>query len=148
MPWPRLGMASTSSWNGDGYCCGPQAINDTVDDVGFVRQVIMNVIGGLKGPVTVDTTRIYMTGGSMGCMLSHRFLTKHSNLIAAMSCTSHVIANNTVPAASAVTATPVLVIQGYVDEDTAYYGRRGEPKTAVDVQGVPWGLGYPYYQTS
>jgi polyhydroxybutyrate depolymerase len=64
-------------WNA-GHCCG-KAAEDDVDDVGFVADVIEEV----KNYLTIDTTRIYMTGFSNGGMLTHRFAAEHPEILAA-----------------------------------------------------------------
>ena len=142
LAWDAIGGVA-ASWNGDGACCGPQAVQD-VDDVGFVKQIIENTVAA----ESVDTTKIYMTGHSMGCMLAQRFLTVHSSLIAAMTCSSHVLGLNTPPASSAVTATSVMLIQGFVDTDTLFAGRSGTAPSDVSAVGIPWGPGFPYVQIS
>ena len=45
---------SVTGWNADGECCGPQSINNKVDDIGFVKQVIDNVVANVKTPVTIE----------------------------------------------------------------------------------------------
>lgn len=89
-----------------------------------------------------------MTGHSMGCMISQRFLTEHSDYIAAMACTSHVIGANTIPSATSVTPTPVLILQGMLDTDTDPYGRWGATPNTPSIVGIPWGPGMPYDQIS
>ena len=51
-----LTLGSTHSvavWNADNECCGAQAVN-AVDDIGFVKQVIDNMVADVKTPVTIE----------------------------------------------------------------------------------------------
>lgn len=54
------------TWNA-GHCCG-QAMQRQVDDVGFIRRLIDQVVADYP----VDARRVYATGISNGGMMSHR----------------------------------------------------------------------------
>ena len=55
MIWPQAagvvmseaGNLMTSSWNGDGMCCGPQAMDSygEIDDVTYLKTVIDTTVG-------------------------------------------------------------------------------------------------------
>lgn len=149
MPWSAIGGAMGSSWNAGGGCCGPQASSD-VDDVEFVRQAIdvfrSTIVPAIAGrSLTVDGTKIYMSGHSMGCALAQRFLTLHSDYIAAMSCSSMVAWVDLPAPGPAVTPTPVLIVHGYLDTDIPFAGRSGPPQPGP----VEWNdLDYPWALTS
>eukprot|EP00933_Yihiella_yeosuensis_P060507 TRINITY_DN63261_c0_g1_i1.p1 TRINITY_DN63261_c0_g1~~TRINITY_DN63261_c0_g1_i1.p1 ORF type:complete len:439 (-),score=70.34 TRINITY_DN63261_c0_g1_i1:21-1337(-) len=61
------------------------------DDVGFLEQLITNVVrngvkNAAKASFSIDPERIYLTGFSMGCMMSNRMAMERSKLIAGFSC--------------------------------------------------------------
>jgi len=65
------------TWN-SGYCCA-YALRHGVDDVGFVRRLI----GELVSRYGADPDRIYVTGMSNGGMMAHRLAAELSDLVAA-----------------------------------------------------------------
>jgi polyhydroxybutyrate depolymerase len=66
------------TWNA-GHCCG-HAMNNNVDDVGFVSALIDT----LAANHPVDTSRVYATGMSNGGMMAHRLGIELSNRIKAI----------------------------------------------------------------
>ncbi len=64
-------------WNA-GHCCG-KAADDSIDDVGFLTDVIKDISHQFK----VDETRIYMVGFSNGGMLTYRFAAERTHMLAA-----------------------------------------------------------------
>lgn len=66
------------TWNA-GHCCG-HAMNNKVDDVGFINALIDQVIERYP----VDPQRIYATGMSNGAMMTHRLGIELSNRLAAI----------------------------------------------------------------
>jgi polyhydroxybutyrate depolymerase len=72
----RFGRMPT--WNA-GNCCG-YALNNNIDDVGFVRALIEK----LKRDYNVDPKRIYVTGISNGGMLSYRLACELADQVAAV----------------------------------------------------------------
>jgi len=64
-------------WNA-GHCCG-KAVNDNIDDVGFLDTVIDDI----SQRFLVDSKRIYMVGFSNGGMLTYRFAAERTNRLAA-----------------------------------------------------------------
>ncbi|MEO8039145.1 MAG: PHB depolymerase family esterase [Betaproteobacteria bacterium] len=66
------------TWNA-GTCCGYGQSNE-VDDVGFVRAMVDD----LGTRLTIDRTRIYVTGLSNGAMLAYRLAVEAPDLIAAI----------------------------------------------------------------
>lgn len=67
-----------NSWNA-GNCCG-NAMEDAVDDVGFVRSLVAT----LGETVCIDERRIYATGMSNGGFLSYRLACEASDIFAAI----------------------------------------------------------------
>ena len=66
------------SWNA-GNCC-PPAMNQNVDDVGFID----NLLDTLFSNYPIDTTRVYATGSSNGGMLCYRLACELSHRFAAI----------------------------------------------------------------
>src|SRR5688572_24879246 len=66
------------TWNA-GHCCG-HAMENKVDDVGFIRSLIDEV----SGRYPIDARRIYVTGMSNGGMMTHRLGIELSDRIAAI----------------------------------------------------------------
>lgn len=66
------------TWNA-GTCCG-YALNNKVDDVGFVQALIDD----LEKHAAIDRARIYATGLSNGAMMAYRIAVKAPGLIAAI----------------------------------------------------------------
>jgi polyhydroxybutyrate depolymerase len=66
------------SWNA-GNCC-PPAMNQNVDDVGFID----NLLDTLFSNYSIDTTRVYATGSSNGGMMSYRLACELGHRIAAI----------------------------------------------------------------
>jgi polyhydroxybutyrate depolymerase len=66
------------TWNA-GHCCA-QAMQNQVDDVGFVAAVIDTLVASGRA----DASRVYVTGMSNGAMLSHRIGRELSTKVAAI----------------------------------------------------------------
>ncbi|HJZ05620.1 hypothetical protein A2634_05455 [Candidatus Amesbacteria bacterium RIFCSPHIGHO2_01_FULL_48_32] len=66
------------SWNG-GSCCGVALVAQK-NDVGFVNQVIQDVISKYR----VDVNKIYLTGFSNGSLLAYRFVTEGDSPVRAL----------------------------------------------------------------
>ncbi|MBU0468302.1 MAG: hypothetical protein KKD07_01525 [Candidatus Omnitrophica bacterium] len=66
------------SWNG-GNCCGP-ALKNNIDDVGFIRKMILQIEKDFK----VDPKRVYATGMSNGAIMSYALACELSDKIAAI----------------------------------------------------------------
>lgn len=54
----------------------------TWDDIGFLEQMIANIIKSQP----VDPERVYLTGFSLGCMMAHRFAMERGKLVAGLGC--------------------------------------------------------------
>jgi polyhydroxybutyrate depolymerase len=111
-----------NTWNA-GTCCGP-AMNQDVDDVGFIR----DLLDDLAGRYRVDAGRVYATGISNGGMLSYRLGCELSDRIAAI---APVAATMTVPCSPAHRVS-VLHIHGLEDHHVPYEGGVGTEGFAKD----------------
>ena len=75
--YPR-GTGRLPTWN-SGNCCG-YALNNTIDDVGFIRALIDE----LQRDYPIDPRRVYVTGISNGAMMSFRLACELSDKVAAI----------------------------------------------------------------
>jgi len=109
--WPHgLGR----SWNAGPGCCDP-AEYDTVDDVGFLRELVGRVIE--QHPVDAD--RVYVTGLSNGCAMTQRFVLEASDLVAAGACMAMV---RLVDRPNTYGAVPFMALHGTDDDVVPYDG--------------------------
>lgn len=100
------------TWN-SGNCCG-YALDNNVDDVGFIRAMIDRLLGAYP----IDAKRVYATGISNGGMMSYRIACELSDRIAAIAPVAGALNNDCKP------AQPVSVIafHGTADENVPYAG--------------------------
>ena len=108
---------------------GQKLPSNNADDVGFLREVVAQVAAAHP----VDTTRIYVTGHSYGCMMAQRFLAQASDLVAAVACFAGALtlANDLgvsplAKLSSEYTPRPLMVIHGNADAVVPY-----EPAAAI-----------------
>ena len=101
------------TWNA-GHCCGP-AMQDRVDDVGFIRAVIDDVSARHR----IDRKRVYVTGMSNGAMMAHRLGIELSDEIAAIAPVVGAVFGDEKRPRSPVSA---LMINGVLDESVPYRG--------------------------
>ena len=99
------------SWNGGGCC--PTAMNNNVDDVGYVREVIQN----LQTDFSIDEKRIYITGHSNGAIMSYRLACELSDQIAAI---APVSAQGVFESCPLQRTVPTMHFQGTADPCTGY----------------------------
>ncbi len=74
----KLPSGKFATWNA-GNCCA-DARDHNVDDVGFVRQIILDVSAQLR----IDPKRIYATGMSNGAMMAYRLACEMPDTFAAV----------------------------------------------------------------
>ncbi len=74
----RAGSTKLLTWNG-GICCGP-AVEQNVDDVGFISRVIDEVSTTLP----IDDSRVFAAGHSNGAFLAYRLACELSDRISAI----------------------------------------------------------------
>jgi len=100
------------SWNAGKNCCQP-ASKDNIDDVGFLRALIAELIktDGL------DATRVYLSGHSNGCAMAQRFAAEASNLTAAVGCMAFYLL---VDAATSYKPVSVMEVHGINDPTVSY----------------------------
>lgn len=109
------------TWNG-GQCCG-YAVEQSVDDVGFVRALLAD----LGTVARLDTRRIYATGMSNGAIMSYRLACELSEVIAAI---GPVAATQNLAACSPTRPVPVLHIHGDDDQHAPFEGGVGADSLA------------------
>ena len=103
-------------WSG-GECCG-YAVNNGIDDVGFISSLIDEI----KGKFNIDQKRVYATGISNGGMMSYRLACELSNRIAAVA----PVASPAIPGDCAPgRPVSILHIHGTADPCAPYYGGPG-----------------------
>ncbi len=112
---------SILAWNG-GTCCG-YALDNDVDDIGFLRVLIDEVMSQYP----IDERAVYVTGISNGGMLAYRAACELSNVIAAVGPVAGALNVECSP------SEPVSVVafHGATDEYVEYEG--GPPAEAVDL---------------
>jgi len=101
------------TWNA-WTCCG-YAMNNNVDDVGFVRELI----AALKRRYSIDDKRIYATGLSNGGMLSYRLACELSGQIAAIAPVAGALNTDSCAPKQPVS---VLIFHGTEDQYVLYEG--------------------------
>lgn len=116
-----IGKPGFLTWNA-GSCCG-YAQENNIDDVGFIRAVVMQVIKDNAA----DPDRVYVTGISNGGMMAYRLACEASDLFAAIAPVSAVQ-----EVASCKPGRPVSVfhIHGAKDENVPLAG--GVGRRALD----------------
>jgi len=111
---PMQGRLLTwNTWN----CCG-YAMNENVDDVGFVRELIHR----LHDRYAIDRKRIYVTGLSNGAMLAHRLGCELADRIAAIAPVAGALNSDACAPSEPVS---VIVFHGTDDEHVPYEGGAG-----------------------
>lgn len=101
----RLGLPLLT-WNA-GHCCAA-AMENRVDDVGFIEAVIDTLVASGRA----DVSRIYVTGMSNGAMMAHRLGRELSTKIAAIAPVVGAVFGDEAPPAAAV---PAFVVVGADD---------------------------------
>jgi polyhydroxybutyrate depolymerase len=109
------------TWN-SGNCCG-YAMDQNVDDVGFIRALIDELVT-LRA---IDPKRVYVTGMSNGGMMTYRLGCELSDKIAAIAPVAGALNVENCQPANPVS---VIIFHGTADEHVLYKG--GEPIQKVD----------------
>ncbi len=109
------------TWNA-GNCCG-YAVENAVDDVGFVRALIAE----LTATLAIDPRRVYATGLSNGAMMSYLLGCEAADLIAAIAPVAGAL---NVPGCAP--ASPLSLIAFHGDADTAVPYAGGTPEVQPD----------------
>lgn len=108
------------TWNA-GNCCG-YALDNNVDDVGFIRALIEK----LEKDLRIDSNRIFATGISNGGMMSYRLACELSDKIAAIGPVAGALNMECKPAHPV----SVIIFHGTADQHILYEG--GPPKKIFD----------------
>lgn len=104
------------TWNA-GRCCG-YAARRKVDDVGFVRKVIAEVVRDYP----VDPDRVYIAGHSNGGMFAYRFAAEASELVAGAGIVAGSLeADGPAPRRPV----PLVVFHGLKDQNVLWQGGKG-----------------------
>ena len=111
------------TWNA-GSCCG-YALENNIDDVGFIRKIIDNLPQYIK----INPRRIYATGLSNGGMMSYRLALELSDKIAAITSVAgamHVAEFNP------KRPVPIMHVHSVDDPRALYHGGLGPPFPLTD----------------
>ena len=116
----RLPSGILATWNA-GACCGA-AVKDKVDDVGFLREVILRV----GRQASIDKRRVFVTGMSNGGLMSYRMACEASDLVRAIAPVAGT--DNTI---ACTPARPVPVIHFHAADDDHVLFNGGSGKKAL-----------------
>lgn len=103
------------TWNA-GSCCAYAALNN-IDDVGFVRALILE----LAQKLPIDRRRVFATGMSNGGMMAHRLAAQASDLIAAVAPVAGGMVLPRIETSKTSRAVPIMHFHS-VDDPRALYG--------------------------
>jgi len=118
------------SWDA-GACCG-QAVQNQIDDIGFVRAVV----AGADDKLCVDDARVYATGMSNGGFLSHRIGCELADRFAAIAPVAGV---NGMASCSPSRPMPVMHFHGTADPLVPYDGSTSLGFISVPDSFAAWG---------
>jgi polyhydroxybutyrate depolymerase len=110
------------TWNA-GYCAG-YALENNIDDVGFIRALIEKIQKTLK----IDTSRIYITGFCNGAAMTYRLGAELSDIVAAIAPVAGSIGGKTTAESplwvvpEPEQAIPVIIFHGTKDTYVPYNG--------------------------
>lgn len=113
--WPQ---GRNNSWNGYG-CCGTSDSNN-VDDVGFIRAVVADIVRRTR----IDETKVYITGLSNGGSMSHRLACEAADIFAASAPVSFPLNRTSCPSTTSLPSRPITVahFHGLNDTTVPYNG--------------------------
>ena len=111
--WPN---GTDNSWNA-GLCCG-LAVDNEIDDVGFLR----TLADAVAREVSIDRTRMYVTGLSNGGAMSQRIACEASDFFAAAAPLAFPIPLAPTTSCTPARPMPVLAFQGTTDVLVPYEG--------------------------
>jgi polyhydroxybutyrate depolymerase len=130
--YSRVPGGALATWNA-GRCCGP-ARDKTIDDVGFIR----NVIADLKSKVSIDSSRVFAIGMSNGAMLAYRIACDAPDLVKGIMA---VAGTDNTTSCSPRKPVGVLHVHALNDENVPYNGGEGKAPfgkgSVTDYTSVP-----------
>ena len=100
-----------NSWNA-GWCCG-DAKDEEINDVGFIIEVVNSVTTNFS----VDESRVYATGHSNGCAMTHKVANEASDTFAAAGCMALYLLGSPDPSYSPVS---LIEVHGILDPVIPY----------------------------
>lgn len=109
-------LLSIQTWNA-GACCG-QARDNGVDDVGFVRALIDDLVARYP----IDRRRVFATGHSNGGMMSYRLACELADRVAAIAPNASALMFDPCAPSRPV---PILHAHSKLDENVPYLGGAG-----------------------
>jgi len=121
-------MGFLQHWNG-GHCCGKAAADD-IDDVAFLQECIDKAADVLS----IDQSRIYLTGFSNGGMLTYKFAAERSQVPAALAVLGASVGGRVKPEddfwlpAQPENPLPLMIVHGLADETVPARGGRSISK--------------------
>lgn len=122
------GPGGVRTWNG-GSCCG-YAVDQDIDDVGFVSAMIDH----LEDSLCIDRRRVFATGMSNGAILAHRLACDLAGRIAAV---APVAGTDNTVSCDTLRPVPVLSIHGSADANVPYDGGLGCGPSGATYRSVP-----------
>lgn len=114
-------------WNA-GNCCG-SAMEDTIDDVGFISALIDTI----SADYNIDSTRIFATGFSNGSIMVYRLAAELSNKIVAIAAAS---GQMMLDECDPVRAVPIMHLHGLEDGAVPYEGGSASGYVFPSVESV------------
>lgn len=113
----RLPSGILATWNA-GACCGA-AVKNKVDDVGFLREVILRV----ERQANVDKRRVFVAGMSNGGLMSYRMACEASDLVRAI---APVAGTDNTTACKPSRPVPVIHFHAIDDDHVLFNGGSGK----------------------
>jgi polyhydroxybutyrate depolymerase len=125
--YSRFPSGVLATWNA-GRCCG-KAVDNNIDDVGFIREVI----GRMKHQASIDPRRIFVTGMSNGAMMSWRLACEAPEIRAI----APVAGTDMTPNCRAAREVPVIEFHAADDDHVPFTGGTGVGPSKADMTSVP-----------
>lgn len=127
--YSRFASGILATWNAGG-CCG-KAVQNKVDDVGFLKEVIERV----SRQANVDRNRVFATGMSNGAMMSYRLACELPGMIRAI---APVAGTDNTSSCSPSRPVPVIHFHAKDDSHVLFNGGHGPDSLVnVDFASVP-----------
>lgn len=109
-PQAKNNQYNQSAWNNG------TLLSSTADDIGFMHQLIDSAIVNYN----IDITRVYVTGFSMGSIMSHHMACVMNNRVAAIGCMAGTMPTSDIQNCVPTYATPVIHLHGTADGTVPY----------------------------